>query len=99
MAWDRKLTFTVGTSVTTGAVDTVVWNEIHHKTECGSNHSGHGYPDPYYLERVMLELSAQGVVEDEKEEEEEPEESSESSDDEVSMRSGYRLSSPSSESL
>ncbi len=63
VAWERRLTFTIGTSVTTGASDTVVWNEIHHKTESTSNHSGHGYPDPGYLERVLLELAAQGVYE------------------------------------
>lgn len=60
-AWDRKLTFTIGTSVTTGATDTIVWNEIHHKTESTSNHTGHGYPDPNYLDNVLMELSIQGV--------------------------------------
>ena len=68
VAWERKLTFTVGTSVTTGATDTVVWNEIHHKTESHSNHSGHGYPDPNYLDNILMELAAQGVEEEEEEE-------------------------------
>ena len=63
VAWDRRLTFTIGTSVTSGMTDTVVWNEIHHKTTI-QNYSGHGYPDPTYLDRVMLELAAQGVTED-----------------------------------
>ncbi|NXG75956.1 DTX1 ligase, partial [Baryphthengus martii] len=49
VAWDRRLIFTIGTSNTTGESDTVVWNEIHHKTEFGSNLTGHGYPDPNYL--------------------------------------------------
>lgn len=88
IAWERKLTFTIGTSVTTGAVDTVVWNEIHHKTESNSNHSGHGYPDPHYLDRVMLELVAQGIVEDEEEEEGKDVESSESSDEEGGATAG-----------
>ena len=65
MAWERGLTFTVGTSVTTGATDTIVWNEIHHKTESHSNYSGHGYPDPNYLDNVLGELAAQGVVDEE----------------------------------
>ena len=65
VAWQRKLTFTIGSSVTTGATDTVVWNEIHHKTESTSNHSGHGYPDPNYLDNVLMELSSQGVVDTE----------------------------------
>lgn len=64
MAWDRRLIFTIGTSSTTGESDTVVWNEIHHKTEFGSNLTGHGYPDPNYLDNVLTELSAQGVSED-----------------------------------
>ena len=67
VAWERKLTFTIGTSVTTGATDTVVWNEIHHKTESSSNHSGHGYPDPNYLDNVLMELSLQGVTESDSE--------------------------------
>ncbi|XP_015223298.1 probable E3 ubiquitin-protein ligase DTX2 isoform X1 [Lepisosteus oculatus] len=63
VAWTRRLIFTVGTSNTTGEPDTVVWNEIHHKTEMMSNVSGHGYPDPNYLDNVLAELAAQGVTE------------------------------------
>lgn len=98
MAWDRKLTFTIGTSVTTGATDTIVWNEIHHKTESTSNHSGHGYPDPHYLDRVLLELAAQGVEDGKEEEEDVGEESSESSADD-DMDAGDRPEGSSSESL
>ncbi|KPP75721.1 putative E3 ubiquitin-protein ligase DTX2 [Scleropages formosus] len=64
VAWSRRLIFTVGTSSTTGEADTVVWNEIHHKTEMMSNVSGHGYPDPNYLDNVLSELASQGVTED-----------------------------------
>lgn len=85
MAWERRLTFTIGTSVTTGTTDTVVWNEIHHKTESNSNSSGHGYPDPTYLDRVLLELAAQGVEDKQEEEEEEEVESSESSEEEEEL--------------
>ncbi|KAG7266957.1 hypothetical protein CRUP_033636 [Coryphaenoides rupestris] len=63
VAWMRRLIFTVGTSSTTGEPDTVVWNEIHHKTEMMSNLSGHGYPDPNYLDNVLSELASQGVTE------------------------------------
>ena len=66
-AWERRLTFTVGSSATTGESDTVVWNEIHHKTEMHNQH-GHGYPDPNYLENVTLELAVQGVTDDEEKE-------------------------------
>ncbi|XP_029483088.1 probable E3 ubiquitin-protein ligase DTX2 isoform X1 [Oncorhynchus nerka] len=64
VAWTRRLIFTVGTSSTTGEPDTVVWNEIHHKTEMMSNVSGHGYPDPNYLDNVLSELASQGVSDD-----------------------------------
>ncbi|XP_045140605.1 probable E3 ubiquitin-protein ligase DTX2 [Echinops telfairi] len=64
VAWKRRLIFTVGTSSTTGETDTVVWNEIHHKTEMDRNMTGHGYPDPNYLQNVLAELAAQGVTED-----------------------------------
>ncbi|NXB70216.1 DTX1 ligase, partial [Donacobius atricapilla] len=37
--------------------------KIHHKTEFGSNLTGHGYPDPNYLDNVLAELLAQGVSE------------------------------------
>ena len=63
LAWKRRLTFTIGTSVTTGEQDVVVWNEIHHKTDM-TNDRGHGYPDPNYLNNVMNELAAQGVVDE-----------------------------------
>ncbi|XP_051514782.1 probable E3 ubiquitin-protein ligase DTX2 isoform X1 [Myxocyprinus asiaticus] len=62
VAWTRRLIFTVGTSSTTGEPDTVIWNEIHHKTEMMSNVSGHGYPDPNYLDNVLSELASQGVT-------------------------------------
>ncbi|KAJ0006585.1 hypothetical protein NQD34_013858 [Periophthalmus magnuspinnatus] len=65
VAWDRRLIFSVGTSSTTGESDTVIWNEVHHKTEFGSNLTGHGYPDPAHLDNVLEELKAQGITEDE----------------------------------
>ena len=51
-------------SHTTGEQNTVTWNEIHHKTELGSNYSGHGYPDPNYLDNVLMELAVQGVTDE-----------------------------------
>ncbi|XP_006900490.1 PREDICTED: E3 ubiquitin-protein ligase DTX4 [Elephantulus edwardii] len=64
VAWDRRLIFAIGTSSTTGESDTVIWNEVHHKTEFGSNLTGHGYPDANYLDNVLSELAAQGISED-----------------------------------
>jgi deltex len=57
-AFDNKLTFRVGTSLTTGEEDTVCWTTIHHKT---SYHGTWGYPDVTYLNRVEDELSQFGI--------------------------------------
>ena len=51
IAFDRKLTFVVGTSVTTGQKDTVIWNGIHHKTNLYGGTDYYGYPDPTYFNR------------------------------------------------
>ena len=63
VAWKRRLTFTVGQSTTTGEANTVTWNEIHHKTELRGNYSGHGFPDPNFLDNVLLELATHGITE------------------------------------
>ncbi|XP_078597385.1 uncharacterized protein LOC144873702 [Branchiostoma floridae x Branchiostoma japonicum] len=60
-AFDRRLIFTIGTSHTTGKSDTVVWNDIHHKTNTHGGPDEYGYPDPTYLNRVREELAAKGV--------------------------------------
>ena len=65
IAFDRKLTFTVGTSTTTGQENTVVWNGIHHKTSLRGGAKNHGYPDPTYFSRVTQELAAKGIIKDE----------------------------------
>lgn len=62
VAFDRKLTFTVGTSITTGRKNTVVWNGIHHKTSLFGGPTGFGYPDNNYFNRVKQELAARGVT-------------------------------------
>lgn len=61
-AWRRRLIFTIGPSVTMGQDDCVTWNEIHHKTEW-KNFTGHGYPDPHYLDNALKELELHGVTE------------------------------------
>ncbi|XP_036387466.1 E3 ubiquitin-protein ligase DTX3L-like isoform X2 [Megalops cyprinoides] len=60
-AFDQRLVFTVGTSRTTGAEDTVTWNDIHHKTSRYGGPESFGYPDPGYLKRVKEELKAKGI--------------------------------------
>ena len=61
-AFDRKLTFTVGTSITTGRKNTVIWNGIHHKTNLYGGSTNFGYPDKSYFNRVKEELAAKGVT-------------------------------------
>ena len=64
VCFDRKLTFTVGTSVTTGMTNTTVWNGVHHKTNLYGGSTNFGYPDNTYFNRVKQELAAKGVVQD-----------------------------------
>lgn len=58
-AFDANLVFTVGRSITTGADNVVIWNDIHHKTAFTGPF---GYPDPTYLTRLKEELAAKGIV-------------------------------------
>jgi deltex-like protein len=60
-AWQRRLVFTVGTSVTRGVDGLIVWNGIHHKTSMDGGPEAYGYPDPTYLTRVRDELKQKGV--------------------------------------
>ena len=64
VAFDRRLTFVVGTSITTGRKNTVVWNGIHHKTQLFGGPTNFGYPDKNYFNRVKEELAAKGVIQD-----------------------------------
>ncbi|XP_022060905.1 probable E3 ubiquitin-protein ligase DTX3 [Acanthochromis polyacanthus] len=63
-AFDRRLIFTVGRSVTTGLNNVITWNDIHHKTSMEGGPQCFGYPDPDYLSRVQEELRLKGVTED-----------------------------------
>ncbi|XP_072775639.1 probable E3 ubiquitin-protein ligase DTX3 [Taeniopygia guttata] len=63
-AFAQRLTFTVGTSLTTGRANVITWNDIHHKTNCTGGPQLFGYPDPTYLARVQEELRAKGITED-----------------------------------
>ncbi|XP_027700943.1 E3 ubiquitin-protein ligase DTX3L-like [Vombatus ursinus] len=60
-AFEQKLIFTIGQSRTTGRIDVITWNDIHHKTHQDGGPENFGYPDPNYLERVKLELKAKGI--------------------------------------
>jgi len=58
----RRKSFTVGTSITTGRSDCVIWNGVHHKTNTHGGTSCFGYPDPTYFQRVKEELAAKGII-------------------------------------
>lgn len=64
VAFNRKLVFTVGRSRTTGVDNCVTWNDIHHKTSISGGPENFGYPDPTFLDRVLEELAAKGVTQD-----------------------------------
>ncbi|XP_038071235.1 uncharacterized protein LOC119740106 [Patiria miniata] len=59
-AFGAGLVFTVGRSITSGLGDTVIWNDIHHKTSMSGGPQNYGYPDPGYLKRVKEDLAAKG---------------------------------------
>ncbi|GMT04189.1 hypothetical protein PENTCL1PPCAC_26363, partial [Pristionchus entomophagus] len=61
-AFECKLTFAVGDSVTSGAQNTVVWNNVHHKTSMHGGPQAYGYPDPGYLDRLTEELASLGIT-------------------------------------
>ncbi|CAN0436913.1 unnamed protein product, partial [Hapterophycus canaliculatus] len=64
-SFDQRMTFTVGTSITTGArralPNCVIWNGVHHKTSTSGGSARFGYPDPGYFGRVKAELAAKGI--------------------------------------
>jgi deltex len=58
-AFEQGLTFSIGTSLTSGRSDQVVWASIHHKT---SRKPGpHGFPDLGYFVNCHEDLDALGV--------------------------------------
>jgi len=61
-AFERRHSFIVGTSVTTGATNCVVWSGIHHKTNTHGGATSFGYPDSTYFNRVKLEMADRGVI-------------------------------------
>ncbi|KAJ3122238.1 E3 ubiquitin-protein ligase dtx3l [Physocladia obscura] len=61
IAWDRRLTFRIGTSATSGQQNVLVW-AIHHKTSISGGVQRYGFPDESYLERVEEELKERGVI-------------------------------------
>lgn len=62
LAFQRRLMFTVGFSITRGVDNVTIWNEIHAKTCMYGGVYNHGYPDDQYLDRSLDELKAKGVT-------------------------------------
>jgi len=62
LAFERRLMFTVGFSITRGVDNVTIWNEIHAKTSMYGGAYNHGYPDDQYLDRSIDELKAKGVT-------------------------------------
>jgi deltex-like protein len=58
-AFTRGLTFTVGTSLSSGTSNTVTWASIHHKTAISGG--THGFPDNSYFANCHHELDYLGV--------------------------------------
>ncbi|XP_062314624.1 probable E3 ubiquitin-protein ligase DTX3 isoform X2 [Osmerus eperlanus] len=63
-AFEQRLIFTIGTSMTTGMHNVITWNDIHHKTSIWGGARCFGYPDPTYLVRVTEELREKGITVD-----------------------------------
>ncbi|XP_008316382.1 putative E3 ubiquitin-protein ligase DTX3 [Cynoglossus semilaevis] len=63
-AFEQRLIFTIGTSMTTGMQNVITWNDIHHKTSIWGGPCCFGYPDPTYLVRVTEELREKGITAD-----------------------------------
>mmetsp|Transcript_16703 Transcript_16703/g.36101 ORF Transcript_16703/g.36101 Transcript_16703/m.36101 type:complete len:353 (-) Transcript_16703:938-1996(-) len=57
-AFMHGLTFSVGTSVTTGKKNQCTWASIHHKTSTHGGVRKHGYPDPNYVVNCNSELDS-----------------------------------------
>ncbi|XP_041361921.1 uncharacterized protein LOC121377889 [Gigantopelta aegis] len=62
IAFDRKLTFTIGQSTTTGREDTVTWGDIPHKTNTHGGPDRNAFPDATYFSHVREQLAAKGVT-------------------------------------
>jgi deltex-like protein len=60
-AWDIRILFNVGTSLTTGKTNCVIWNGIPFKTRLDGGPALHGYPDPGYLAELNSALDAQNI--------------------------------------
>ncbi len=59
LAFQQRLTFTVGKSMTTGKDNQIVWAGIVHKSY--TSKGPFGFPDPLYYENIQKELALRGI--------------------------------------
>jgi len=62
IAFERKHSFRIGQSLTTGMKHCVVWSDIHHKTSLSGGPTRFGYPDETFFARVKDELKGKGIT-------------------------------------
>jgi deltex len=60
-AFQHGLTFSVGTSLTSGQDNSVIWKSIPHKTSLAGGASRYGYPDSNYIADCHNELDKLNV--------------------------------------
>lgn len=60
-AFERGLTFMIGTSTTTGRPNSVIWSSIHHKSSRTGGLLNYGFPDDSYFRNCNKELDFLGV--------------------------------------
>ncbi|KAI1707904.1 ring finger domain-containing protein [Ditylenchus destructor] len=60
LAFEQRLIFTIGDSVTTGKKNVPIWN-VHHKTNMRGGPQNYGYPDETYFDRAKQELNSLGI--------------------------------------
>ena len=57
----RRLTLSIGFSVTRNAGNCIIWNGVHHKSRTSGGAAQYGYPDGGYFTRVKQELMLKGI--------------------------------------
>lgn len=61
LAWDKRVLFKIGHSISQNKDNVIIWN-ISHKTNITGGEQYFGYPDPEYIPYVELELEGVGIV-------------------------------------
>ncbi len=59
LAFQQRLTFTIGKSLTTGIDNAIVWAGIGHKTS--TTGGAYGFPDPKFYETIQQEFALRKI--------------------------------------